>query len=436
MPTRIVTLGSDGRIERHEDVRFVPKDDAKPRGIAPLSVADPALFARAYADALASDQCPLVINPGLPPKPRASLEGFASSGVTESMLGHLLCTSGTTRSAGVPKVFFFDWPSAVGNARAHLASIEIEPQAKERERFLLPLPIWHSFGVVAGMLGSVAANGELYAFATTPDPSTLQKALVEHEITTLYLNPTLARLLVRAARRRPLPPLPALRRVSIGSASMTRGELIELMELLPKTNFYFTYGLTEMGPRVTTFVAGSAINDHAYADPVLREEPSRSVPIGRPIEGVSCLVADDGRLLVRSMYAATKLREDPFFQTEDAAAHLPRGLLELRGRVDATIISGGLNIYPEDLERVALAVPGIARACAVGVPSDLYGEIVVLLCEAARDAFAGELAAPLAVALSEALPRTHQPKAIRFVDTLPHTAAGKVLREEAKVLAR
>jgi acyl-CoA synthetase (AMP-forming)/AMP-acid ligase II len=202
------------------------------------------------------------------------------------------------------------------------------------------------------------------------------------------------------------------------------------MALFPGATFYFTYGLTEMGPRVTTFAAGSAASPH----PILREETTRPVPIGAPISGVECVVRD-GRLVVKSPYAARDLPIGPDgFMTADAAAILPSGAFEVRGRVDEAIMCGGLNVHAEDVERAALAVPGIARACAVGVPSELYGEIVVLLCEPEPAMSKGALDSALASALAASLPPTHLPKSVRFVERLPHTAAGKVLRREARML--
>jgi acyl-CoA synthetase (AMP-forming)/AMP-acid ligase II len=138
------------------------------------------------------------------------------------------------------------------------------------------MPIWHSFGVVAGLLAAAACDGELHAFESTPDPLTMMRVIAARAISTLYLNPTLARLLLRAAKRRALPALPSLRRVSIGSASMTREELRAMMATFPAAEFYFSYGLTEMGPRVSTFAAGTDSSPH----PLLLESPTRSVPVG------------------------------------------------------------------------------------------------------------------------------------------------------------
>jgi acyl-CoA synthetase (AMP-forming)/AMP-acid ligase II len=258
------------------------------------------------------------------------------------------------------------------------------------------------------------------------------------------MNPTLARMFLRSARRRALPPLETLRRVSIGSAGMTRGELRALLGIFPGVEAYFTYGLTEMGPRVSTFAAGS---DRAPSA-LLAEEPHRSVPIGRPLRGVVCELVREGdttRLAVASPYAASAEwvagapRPMPAsahgFVTQDGADLLPSGDLEVRGRADQTIITGGLNVYPEDIERAAMTVPGVAVACAVGLPSELYGEIVVLLCERDAATSTAALEAPLAEALRAALPPTHVPKEVRFVEALPRTPAGKVLRREARALA-
>jgi acyl-CoA synthetase (AMP-forming)/AMP-acid ligase II len=121
------------------------------------------------------------------------------------------------------------------------------------------------------------------------------------------------------------------------------------------------------------------------------------------------------------------------FVTSDAADALADGALEIRGRIDEAIVTGGLVVHPEDIERAAMSVPGVAVACAVGVPSELYGDVVVLLCEAEPGAH--DLARAVDGALRAALPATHLPKEVRFVPRVPRSPTGKALRREAKRIA-
>jgi long-chain acyl-CoA synthetase len=432
------------------------------RGIIALAIDDPARFAASYAEAWNDGACPLVINPALPeaaqralaedagaraivrdPGGALAMHAIAGDAAPRAPAhGHLLCTSGTMGIGGMPKVYFFEAAAPPANARAHHASLGIAPVGGG-ERVLLPMPITHSFGLVAGLHGAIALGAHLFVFAATPDPSAIVAAVREHAITTLYLTPTLVRVLFRALERKGAPALPSLRRVSVGSAPMTRGELLRLARALPGVAVFFTYGLTEMGPRVSTFAAASADGP----SPLLLVDPDRPVPIGAPIDGVRCAVVGEGdaaRLAIASPYGARgRWRRgaiEPIdtgasgFVTEDAAVQLPSGDIELRGRADGAIISGGLNIYPEDIERVALAIAGVAAACAVGKRSPIYGEVAVLVCEAEREAARADLERDVVARLGAALPASHVPKEVVFVDALPRTPMGKVARKEVAAL--
>jgi len=452
----LVALDAEARAAARAPLAFDARSPALPawpasrRPIA-ISVADPALLAEAYFHALGTGNCPLLVNPLLPLERRrllarkagalaliadgSQVELLEADGPGLPAVGHLLSTSGTTGEH--PRIFFFDERVARENARAHLFSLG----AGGGERALLPMSMSHGFGLVAGALGCAGSGSALFAFRATPDPASLLAALQAHGITLAYLTPPLARMLLRRCRRHAPPPLPDLRRVSIGSATISRGELRELMAFFPGVRFFFTYGLTELGPRVTTFAAGTDEEPAA----ALGVEPNRSVPVGLPLAGVGIEVRDTdatgaGALFVRSPFASAGRwdagRLAPFeggaVATHDAARLLADGTLEVLGRTDGTVVMGGSNIYPGDVEGVADAVDGIAASCLVGRPSPVYGEVPVLVCEVAGDAEAALGA--LRQRLSRELPATSMPVEIRVVPSLPRTALGKVQRAWVRAL--
>ena len=465
----VVALGEGGARTRSVEIRLQARPAPAGAGegaIIALGIGDPALFAEAYADAWRAGQCPLVLNPLLPFSTMRALAqtagatsfAFEADGKVDHEIfaadararapgrGHLLCTSGTMSAGGSPKLYLFDESAPPGNARAHLSSIGVDVERGEPEHILLPMPITHSFGVVAGLHAAAVTSARLHAFTSTPDPRSILAAAEAHAITTLYLTPTLVRLLLRALARGRAVDLPALARISVGSAPMTRGELLQLARRFPKVPVYFTYGLTELGPRVSTFAGGTG----ETPSPLLLDDADGAVPIGRPIDGVRWKVTSDeadGRLAVSSPYGAlgrwlhgalSPLSGDEtgFFVTEDVVAPLDSGDMGLRGRADGAIICGGLNIYPEDVERIVHDVRGVAAACLVGRASALYGEVAVLLFEAEPLADPVELEREILRRVSAALPPTHVPKELVLVRALPRTSMGKVARREAAVLAR
>jgi fatty-acyl-CoA synthase len=122
------------------------------------------------------------------------------------------------------------------------------------------------------------------------------------------------------------------------------------------------------------------------------------------------------------------------------------GWLFLTDRLDDMIISGGVNLYPQEIEAAMLECPGVWECSVVGVPDERFGERPVAFVVAARDAIsdAAPNAAPDAATLLERL-RAHnrerlgklkQPDAIHLIDQLPRTPTGKVLRRELRDMAR
>ncbi|SEB22111.1 fatty-acyl-CoA synthase [Variovorax sp. YR216] len=110
------------------------------------------------------------------------------------------------------------------------------------------------------------------------------------------------------------------------------------------------------------------------------------------------------------------------------------GWLFLTDRVDDMIISGGVNIYPQEIEAVMLEAPGVWECSVIGVPDERFGERPVAFVVAARDAAHDTCALleRLRAHNRERLGKLKQPDEIRLVDHLPRTPTGKVLRRQLR----
>jgi acyl-CoA synthetase (AMP-forming)/AMP-acid ligase II len=429
----------------------LPADALSPGAVVALQLDDPRVLVAALTQLLDAGAVPLVLPPGLPgqravdvaERVGASLLVRERDGeldtlrlttpLTLAFPGYLTCTSGTT--GGTPRVYAFRTDVARENARAHLESIG----AESARLIALPMPLSHSFGLVAGWLAAQVSGATLVAFRETPDPVTLLRVAGEQGVDTLALTPPLARLLLKAARRK-APSVPAsLRRVTVGSAAMSAAELLALRALFPDAELFFTYGQTELGPRVSTL--------HVDAQTLTANGP---VTLGRPLRGVAMRVTD-GSLHVRSPYVSAGRLERSgllglcaaphgFVDTRDAAEELPGSdeaapHVVLRGRLDGVLVRGGTNVYPEDVEGAALGLEGVAAAACVARPSPMYGELPVLLCELSEGAPAWSVLEPaLRAHLGATLPPTSVPVELHPVARLPRGPLGKVLRREALAL--
>jgi len=117
-----------------------------------------------------------------------------------------------------------------------------------------------------------------------------------------------------------------------------------------------------------------------------------------------------------------------WFRTGDLARVDAEGYYEIVGRATDRIISGGENIDPGEIERIALADPSVAEAAVVGVADAKWGEVPVLAL-VLRPAAVADWAA-LRAAFDAKLARFKHPRRIVVLDALPKTALGKVRRNE------
>jgi fatty-acyl-CoA synthase len=199
------------------------------------------------------------------------------------------------------------------------------------------------------------------------------------------------------------------------------------------------YGLTEVGVNCFAMtVEESARKKGSIGKPMMFTE-ARLVDA----RGSEVPAGEVGELLLKGPHVCTgywgnaeasaaALDPDGFFHTGDLARRDEDGFFTIAGRSKDMFISGGVNVYPAEIEGALLLHPGVQDAAVAGVPHPTWGEVGVAFV-VARGATAptpGELAA----FLSERIAKYKIPKEFLFVDSLPRTAYGKVVK--AELLAR
>jgi len=131
---------------------------------------------------------------------------------------------------------------------------------------------------------------------------------------------------------------------------------------------------------------------------------------------------------------AAEFRSDGYFITGDLGRFDANGYLQIVGRGKDLIISGGLNIYPKEVEDAIDALPGVIESAVIGLPHADFGEGVVAVIVPHKGKAPTE--AEILNGLKDKLARFKQPKHITFVDELPRNTMGKVqknlLREQFK----
>jgi long-chain acyl-CoA synthetase len=301
---------------------------------------------------------------------------------------------------------------------------------------LTPLPMFHIGGIGWAFLG--LWNGATTVLIGDFDAEAVLDVLERQRVTNAVLVPTMLQRLtaVPGAVDRDYS---ALRSVAYGASPITTPVLKEAL-LTFRCSFYGIYGLTESTGGVVQLDPA----DHATEGP--RERLLRSA--GRPLPWVELRVVDPatgedrpagetGEVWLRApnvmrgyferpAETAAALTADGWLRTGDGGYLDEDGYLFLTDRVKDMIVSGGENVYPIEVEEVLARHPTVAEVAVVGVPDGRWGETVkaFVVLRPGREPSPEELVA----FARERLAGYKLPRAFEFVEDLPRTASGKVLK--------
>ena len=304
--------------------------------------------------------------------------------------------------------------------------------AGERDAALVAVPPYHIAGL-ASLLTNLYAGRRL-VYLTAFDPAEWLRAVRREEITHALVVPTmLARIVAEVGDSDA--GTPTLRSLAYGGARTPRPVLERALRAFPGTEFVNAYGLTETASSVAVLTPG----DHRAAlesdDPAVA---ARLGSVGRALPGVEFQIrAGDGRpaaagesglVFVRGDQISgeyggrSALDPDGWFATRDTGRMDADGYLFIEGRADDTIIRGGENIAPAEIEDVLLAHPGITEAAVVGVPDPEWGQRLVAVVVGDGDP------AEIRQWVKDRLRSAKTPDAVVFRPELPKTETGKLLR--------
>jgi O-succinylbenzoic acid--CoA ligase len=300
----------------------------------------------------------------------------------------LMFTSGSTAAPKAVRLTFGNW---LWNALGSALALGLDPD----ERWLCPMPLAHVGGL------SILLRSSIYA-TTVVLPHRFEVEAVKRElsdparrITLVSLVPTMLARLLEAGLQRP----PTLRWALLGGGPIPPG-LVRRADAagVPVAS---TYGMTEACSQIATR--------------------------GWPLTGVELRVAPDGELLVRGPTVAPgAIGADGWLHTGDLGALDERGRLTVLGRRADTIVTGGENVAPAEVEAVLLEHPAIADAAVHARPDGEWGERVVATV-VVRDG-ADVTAAELRRHCADRLAPFKVPKSVEVADVLPRTPSGKLLR--------
>jgi acyl-CoA synthetase (AMP-forming)/AMP-acid ligase II len=305
--------------------------------------------------------------------------------------------------------------------------------------FLAATPLTHA--AAATRVYSLAFDGMTMVIQERFEPDAFLDAIARHGVTTTIVVPAMLRALL-AEPALDTADLGTLRLLVYGAAPTPRPLIEEAMRRLP-CGFLHAYGLTEGCPALTAL--GVAEHRLAASDPAAA---GLLDSIGTPVTGVRISVGepgsarrpgDAGELWVRSdknmagywkrPEATAEVLRDGWLATGDVARADEHGRLYLVDRAKDVVISGGLNVYPSEIERVLTASGRVAEVSVIGVEDDRWGEVPVAFVVPRADALD---AAELRRVCELELARYKVPAEFVPLDRLPRNETGKILKRELR----
>jgi acyl-CoA synthetase (AMP-forming)/AMP-acid ligase II len=308
------------------------------------------------------------------------------------------------------------------------------------EAALVTVPPYHVAGLASVLTNLYAGRRVLHLAAF--EPGEWLRLVREERITGATVVPTMLARLVEhlEATGATVADVPSLRSLAYGGAPLAPRVLRRALELFPDVGFANAYGLTETSSTIAVLDA----DDHRAAigsdDPDVR---ARLGSAGRPVPGIEVAIRDAdggpvgpgliGDLFVRGpqvsgayMGSGTALDGDGWFPTRDRARRDGDGYLYIEGRSDDTIIRGGENVAPAEIEAVLREHADVTDIAVVGLPDEQWGQRIAaaVVLTIGADATPAQLRAWAA----ERLRSSRTPDLVVIVDALPYSPTGKLLR--------
>lgn len=377
-----------------------------------------------------------------PDTPRISVTDFLARSATDEEsvditpgdtdeIAVLLMTSGTTAA-----------PKSAVLRHSHLTSYILSSveyaSAEESAATIVSVPPYH-IAAVANLLSNLYA-GRRIVYLDHFTPRQWLDTVVDEEITNAMVVPTMLSRIVRELQDSGETVPGTLRAISYGGAKVTASVVRDALQLFPETGFVNAYGLTE----TSSTIAVLGPEDHRAAlesdDPAVR---ARLGSVGRALPGVEIEIHDElgspmttgttGYIMVRGPQVAgeyleggSRLDKDGWFPTKDRGYMDDEGFIFVEGRADDTIIRGGENIAPAEIEDVIVEHPQVLECAVAGIPDEEWGHRIAafVVLKSGMELDSDELRGYV----RERLRSSKTPDFVTFLPELPETQTGKILR--------
>jgi long-chain acyl-CoA synthetase len=344
----------------------------------------------------------------------------------------VLFTSGTT---SLPKAVELTH----NNLTSYVTGTVEFNSAAPTDAALICVPPYHIAGVGAALSNLYAGRKTVYL--PIFDAEEWVRLVNDETITTATVVPTMLDRIITVLESGGHE-LPSLRNLAYGGSKVGLPLVRRALELLPGVGFVNAYGLTETSSTIALLTPDDHRAAQAATDPDIAR---RLASVGQPVPGIELQIRDDGgnvlgpghsgELFVRGEQVSGRytgigsvLDEHGWFPTKDIAVLDEDGYLFIGGRSDDTIIRGGENIAPAELEDVLIEHPHVREVAVVGVDDPQWGQAIVAVVVPVPGVEPD--ADEIRDYVRSTLRGSKTPDRVVFRDELPTNATGKVLRRE------
>ncbi len=361
-----------------------------------------------------------------------SAQHFKADGLNHDDIAFLQYTGGTT---GVAKGAMLTHGNMVANMQQSYEWLRPADIKEGSETIITALPLYHIFALTANCLVYAKLGAKNVLILNPRDLPAFVKELGKHEFTAFTGVNTLFNALLNT---------PGFDKIDFSSLRMTLGGGMAVQESVATEWKQVTgcplieaYGLTETSPAACINPITATDYNGAIGLPIsstegcVKDENGNILPVGE--RGELCI---RGPQVMRGYWqreeaTAEVMDADNWLHTGDIAIMDENGYFTIVDRLKDMILVSGFNVYPNEVENVVQSHPDVLEVGAIGVPDDHSGEIVKVYVVAKNKSLTED---ELMAYCKENLTGYKRPKLVSFVDELPKTNVGKILRRELREL--
>jgi len=352
-------------------------------------------------------------------------------------LGHddiafLQYTGGTT---GIAKGAMLTHGNMVANIVQAYHWIVVDDLDEGKEIIITALPLYHIFALTANCL-TFMKLGALNVLITNPrDMPGFVKELKKFRFTAFTGVNTLFNALMNTDGFKDLD-FSGLK-MTLGGGMAVQKAVAERWKEITGVPLVEAYGLTETSPAACI----NPMNLQDYNESIGLPIPSTDACV-RSEDNVTLPIGEAGELCIRGPQVmagywqrpeatANAIDSDGWLRTGDVAVMDENGYFKIVDRLKDMILVSGFNVYPNEIESVIAMMPEVAEVGAIGIPDEHSGEVVKVVISKKDDSLTE---AAVKAHCKENLTGYKRPKVVQFIDELPKTNVGKILRRELRDL--